>query len=139
MSLGDDFTITIKGKDENIILDGVDFYENSYYILTKCNENTGCENINRDLASTEDKKIMILSYGTDDYEAKDIIDFSTDYGKIIYIDSNGKKQAINMKSMTRETYSGKYYYTLVPREVEQSNELYIQFTIRNRRYIYKIK
>ena len=82
---------------------------------------------------------MILSYGTDDYEAKDIIDFSTDYGKIIYIDSNGKKQAINMKSMTRETYSGKYYYTLVPREVEQSNELYIQFTIRNKRYIYKIK
>ena len=139
MSLGDDFTITIKGKDENIILDGVDFYENSYYVLTKCNENTGCENINRDLASTEDKKIMILSYGTDDYEAKDIIDFSTDYGKIIYIDSNGKKQAINMKSMTRETYSGKYYYTLVPREVEQSNELYIQFTIRNKRYIYKIK
>ena len=139
MALGDDFTITIKGKDENIILDGVDFYESSYYILTKCNQNTGCENINRNLESTEDKKIMILSYGTDDYEAKDIIDFSTDYGKIIYIDSNGKKQAINMKSMTRETYSGKYYYTLVPREVEQSNELSIQFTIRNKRYIYKIK
>ena len=82
---------------------------------------------------------MILSFGTDDYEAKDIIDFSTDYGKIIYIDSNGKKQAIYMKSMTNETYSGKYYYTLVPREVEQSSELYIQFTIRNKRYIYKIK
>lgn len=139
MALGDDFTITLRGKDENIILDDVDFYEDSFYILTKCNELTGCENISKELSSTEDKKIMILSYGTDDFEAKDIIDFSTDYGKIIYIDSNGKKQSIGMKSMTRETYSGKYYYTLVPRDVELSNELYIQFTVRNKRYIYKIK
>ena len=139
MSLGDDFTITIRGKDENIILDDVDFYENTFYILTKCNENTGCENINKDLVSTPEKKIMVLSYGTDDFEAKDIIDFSTDYGKIIYIDSNDKEQTINMKSMTKETYSGKYYYTLVPREIEESKALYIQFTIRNKRYIYKIK
>ena len=82
---------------------------------------------------------MILSFGTDEYEAKDIIDFSTDYGKIVYIDSNDKRQTINMKSMTKETYSGKYYYTLVPREIEESKELYIQFTIRNKSYIYKIK
>ena len=139
MSLGDDFTITIKGKDENIILDDVGFYETNSYVLTKCNEKTGCENINRELTSTEDKKIMILSFGTDEYEAKDIIDFSTDYGKIVYIDSNDKRQTINMKSMTKETYSGKYYYTLVPREIEESKELYIQFTIRNKSYIYKIK
>jgi len=139
MSLGDDFNITIKGKEENIILDDVEFVDNSFYILTKCNEQTGCENIQRELTSTEDKKIMVLSFGTDDYEAKDIIDFSTDYGKISYIDSNDKEQDINMKSMTKETYSGKYYYTLVPREIEDAKEIYIQFTIRNKRYSYKIK
>ena len=136
MALGDDFTITIKGKDENIILDGVDFYESSYYILTKCNQNTGCENINRNLESTEDKKIMILSYGTDDYEAKDIIDFSTDYGKIIYIDSKDKKVVVPMKNALPRINKGKVFYTLVPNELEDAKKVYLEYTIRNKRYVY---
>ena len=79
---------------------------------------------------------MMIVYGTDEIDSKELIDFSTNYGKIIYIDSKGKKVVIPMKNALERHNKGKNFYTLVPSEIEQSDKVYIEYTIRNNKYVY---
>ena len=83
--------------------------------------------------------IMKIFYMTEEYVAKDIIDFSSKYGKINYIDSNNKKISIPMENATNYTSLGQYIYVEVPEEIKKSNSIELEYTIRNNKYIYKLK
>ena len=76
---------------------------------------------------------------TEEFGSKDIIDFSTKYGTINYIDSNNKTHAVKMENATKSNYLGQYAYVEVPAEIEQANTINLVYTIRNNRYTYKVK
>jgi hypothetical protein len=84
-------------------------------------------------------RIVEISYMTEDFEGKDIIDFSSKYGKINYIDSNNNKQSVDMKNITEYDYLGQYAYVEVPEDIEKSSSIDLIYTVRNNRYTFRVK
>lgn len=68
-----------------------------------------------------------------------MIDFSTKYGKINYIDNENKQSVVEFKNPFNRVYYGKYLYTLVPEKMEEAKTIDLVYTIRNKKYTYKIR
>ena len=68
-----------------------------------------------------------------------MVDFSSRYGKIVYIDSENVERVIDFNDPIRQETMGKVLYTLIPYEVEQSSNIKLMFTIRDKQYICRIK
>ena len=135
MKFGDSMKVKLENIDENISVDEYYLKNSITYKYRVCVENE-CENLSEEFVAPEGKSIMMIVYGTDEIDSKELIDFSTNYGKIIYIDSKGKKVVIPMKNALERHNKGKNFYTLVPSEIEQSDKVYIEYTIRNNKYVY---
>ena len=83
---------------------------------------------------------MEIPFSSNDYDGEDLIDFSTKYGKIKYIDNNNIEKEINIKnSLDGTDYLGKYLYLKVPIDIVNAKEIKFVYTIRNERYTYKIR
>ena len=127
------------GKEfENLAPDGFSIKDSTSYIIEVCSDNN-CVQERQKLIPKAGYKIAVISYMTEEFESKDIIDFSSKYGKINYIDSNNKKQSVKMERATEFTYLGQYAYVEVPEEIEQSKTVELEYTIRNNRYTYKVR
>ena len=113
------------------------FYGRVNFIVQNCTFT--CINEDLNITAKTNHKIMQITYMTEEFVAKDIIDFSSKYGTINYIDSNGKEQKIKMKNATGYNYLGQYAYVLVPEEIQNSKKLELEYTIRNNKYTYKLK
>lgn len=135
---GTDFTFKIQNHKETISLDNYDLVDNIEYTYRNCNSST-CGLHTATYTAIPGQKIMEINFSSSTYEGKDLIDFSTKYGKIKYIDSENKEKIIDIKNSLNRVYSGKYLYIKVPRELEQSNKIELVYTVRNNRYIYKLK
>lgn len=68
-----------------------------------------------------------------------MIDFSTKYGKINYIDNENKRRVAEFKNPFNRVYYGKYLYTLVPNKMVDAKSIELTYTIRNKKYTYKIR
>ena len=82
---------------------------------------------------------MKIFYMTEEFVAKDVIDFSSKYGKINYIDNNNKKVSIAMKNATDYISLGQYVYVEVPADIKESKSVELEYIIRNNKYVYKLK
>ena len=102
-------------------------------------ENGYCEQVEQILRAKAGYKIAVISYMTEEFDSKELIDFSSNYGKINYIDSNNKKCGVKMKKAMNYSYLGQYAYVFVPEEIEQSKTIDLVYTIRNNRYTYRVK
>ena len=81
-------------------------------------------------------KILEISFSSDTFEAKNMIDFLHKYGKIVYKDSSGVEEEIEVESAVSRKYFGKIIYLKVPIEIEEAKEVKLLFTVRNRSYTY---
>jgi len=138
LNTGDSMKVTLKNKKETISVDSIYIKDKITYKYRECTSEN-CENISEEYIAPKDKKILVIEYGTEEIDSKDIIDFSTKYGKIIYIDNKGKEVSIPMKNALPRTNKGKKFYSLVPSEITESNKLLLSYTIRNNRYVYNGK
>ncbi len=111
--------------------------ESASYSVLSCNLST-CQ-MGTKTATNQNGKLLVTSYASLDFEGKDFVDFSKDYGKIVYKDSNGKTHTVHVESATEDDYAGKYLYLKVPNELEQATSIQLVYTIRNREYIYQVK
>ena len=68
-----------------------------------------------------------------------MIDFSTKYGKIKYIDSKNKEKIIKIENPLYRVHYGKYMYISVPKEVSSAKSIEMVYTVRNNQYVYKLK
>ena len=64
--------------------------------------------------------------------------FVKEYGKITYT-KNGEEKTMDIVNALNNTYYGKLLYIRIPDEVVESPKINIEFTIRNNKYVYKIK
>lgn len=99
----------------------------------------GCKYYTDDYTADEDYKVMMFDFSSSEFEGKDMIDFSTSYGIINYIDSEGKEESIGFKYPFSHSATGKTLYTLVPEELGNSTKIELVYLIRNKKYIYIIK
>ncbi|MBQ6477656.1 MAG: hypothetical protein IJI43_04415 [Bacilli bacterium] len=123
---------------EKISIDDVLVEDKASYTERLCNMER-CENSTVEKIAPQGKKIMIIDYGTEEIESKELIDFSTRYGKIIYIDSKNKEQELKLEFALDTSVKGKTFYALVPADIVDAKKITLNYTIRNNSYNYKIE
>jgi hypothetical protein len=136
--LGEELTFTVNNKKETIIFDGFEITDKTEYTYRIC-QSSDCNNLPGEYTSPKGYKVLKISFASDTYEGKDMIDFSSDYGKINYIDNKNKIKSIEIKNPLGKTYYGKYLYVKVPEEMEQSSSITIEYIVRNNKYLYKLR
>ena len=136
-SLGDEITLKFPDSEEMIDFETCEVKSNVNYIIRTCNH-IGCTNEQRAYEAKENFKILEISFASDTFEAKNMIDFLHKYGKIVYKDSSGVEQTMEIENSISRKYFGKIIYLKVPNDIEEAKDLHLSFTIRNRSYTYKL-
>ena len=113
----------------------LDKAEYTYRICTSSNCSTKYGNY---IAPTG-YKILKIPFSSNNFEGKDMIDFSTKYGTINYIDNEDNTTVVKFKNPFNRVYYGKYLYTKVPADIINAKSIEINYTIRNDKYTYKLR
>ena len=128
------------GETKGIVLESSILKDNSDYNIESCDSDFNCSIITKNMAVSQNYKILEINFSSSDYEGEDFIDFSTNYGKIKYVDNDNMTREIEIVDLLEEKeYLGKYLYIKVPTEITNSKSIEIIYTLRNRKYIYKIR
>lgn len=139
IELGDVSTIQISSEEKELILDNLEISDKTKYSRKVC-ENDIClvkENI---FTSSKGTKILKMEFSSNDFTGKDMIDFLTTYGKISYIDNSKTRKGLKIKNaLDTYNYYGKYVYIKVPDDITTAKEIKLILTVRNNKYVYKLK
>ena len=137
LELGDSLDLAIKNTEEIVSLDEYEIsptFNYTYRVCTSANCNSTILTYNAPIGY----KALIIRYGSDTYEPDEMSSFVKEYGKITYT-KNGKEKTMDIVNALNNTYYGKLLYIRIPDEVVESPKINIEFTIRNNKYVYKIK
>lgn len=138
MKLGDTFKSTIYKKEETMSLDSAEITKEVDYDRLVCSAYNDCETQSEIKQSPDGKSILSLEFGTEEVEGNDLNSICTKYGKIQYEDGKDTK-TMSLKSAVSGKYLGKYAYIELPDKVAESKTINFILTIRNNRYVYKIR
>ncbi len=138
INLGEDFTFNLKNKKETITFDEYEFIDQVEYSYRSCTS-SNCSTHTATKTADKGYKILKMSFASTDFEGKDMIDFSSKYGKIKYINKDNKKSVVTIKNPFQKVYYGKYLYIQVPEQMASSSSVELEYTVRNNKYIYKLR
>lgn len=138
LSLGEELKFTLEKEEETVSFDDYQFLDETEYTYRICSSST-CTTHYGNYTAPEGYKILKISFGSNNFEGKDMIDFSTKYGTINYIDNENKKSVVEFKNPFGKVYYGKYLYTRVPAAVAEAKSIELTYTIRNKKYTYKLR
>ena len=137
LNLEDELPLNFKKNDDVLRIDYANVTDFANYTIKSCS-NSICSFEKKKLLADNSYRILSLDFSSEVYEAKNIIDFLNNYGKLKYRDSNDEEYVIRIENALRVAYYGKTIYLKVPVEFEQAKEVYFDFVIRNKHYIYRI-
>ncbi len=135
--LGDEFDLGVLTNNDKIAFDYYEITDKTSYTTKKC-YNKNCTYVTEGVALSGEYKIMKLEFTSDTYEAKNMIDFLKNYGKLIYKDSNDDDEVVEYVNPIGKNYCGKNIFMKVPVELEISGNIRFEFSIRDKKYVYKI-
>lgn len=136
---GEALKFTYKRNEEKIIIDDVNIGDTFTYVSSVCSSSSyGCEASSSDVVAKNNKKILKLDFSSIDFNGKDFVDFLTLYGRIDYIDNNSKRNSIDIEDAVGVRYYGKEVYLSIPSELESAKKVYLNLTIRDKNYLYRI-
>ncbi len=138
LNLGEELKFTLEKEEEIITFDEYQILDSTEYTYRTVLSSTGTTHYDT-YTAPEGYKILKIPFGSNNFEGKDMIDFSTKYGTINYIDNENKKSVVKFKNPFNRVYYGKYLYTRVPADMEQAKSIEIHYTIRNQKYVYKLR
>ena len=139
LSLGEELDLQFKEKEEIIRLDYVTLKENISYTIRRCTS-SGCSFIEREFSvdPSSSNRILQLDFSSDNYEAKDILDFLKNYAKIVYIDEDDEEYVLDAKSPVYDIYYGKTAFLTVPLDILHAKKVSLDLILRNRHYVYDL-
>ncbi len=137
MTSPDELKVNLKGIEEVFSFDYSEIVDSFTYNTRDC-EIGDCYFEGHDVGANKDYNYLKIDFSSDTYEAKNMIDFLKNYGKLNYIDDKGKKQSINVVDAVGKTYYGKTVYVRIPKERKDKTEVEIELIIRNKNIIYKL-
>ena len=136
--LTENMVFTLNGKEQEVAIVNAKVSSTVNYTFKQCNT-LKCDYLPNDYTADEYHKVMILDFSSSEFEGKDMIAFSSSYGIINYIDSEGKEESVEFNYPFTHIATGKTLYTLVPAELSDASKIELVYLIRNKKYIYKIK
>ena len=135
--LGDQLDLNLRYKNDIVSFDEYEIGEKFDYTIRKC-KTSGCNSSRGEISATGDMRILKLDFASELWESKNMIDFLTQYGKLIYKDSNDVEGTVEIKNPISRTYYGKTVFLKVPVELENAKELSIDIVVRDKHFVYKI-
>ena len=136
LNLGDSIEVDFKNEKDTISFDIYSIGNVFTYSTKECSAYS-CEYTKNEINGGS-KKILKIDFGSEVWESKNMIDFLTQYGKLIYKDSNDVEGTIEIDNPIDKTYYGKTVFLKIPGEVEDAKELSIDLIIRDKHYVYKL-
>ena len=139
-NVGEKLIVTYpNGKKKDMTYESVNVKDTTTFNTESCDDDFNCSIISESLSLTN-KKILEISFSSSSFEGEELIDFSTNYGKIKYVDNENITRELKIKDATENReYLGKYLYIEIPPNLEQAKSIEIIYTLRNRQYSYKIR
>ena len=137
LKIGDFFDVPVYGKEDSLAIDSYNITDSVSYKYNKCSKEK-CNLTTEKYTAPTGYKILTLNFASEAYEAKNIIDFLTKYGKINYKDSKGKDKSIAVDIAVDKSYYGKSVYLKVPATLEEAKSIQFDFIIRNNEYYYQL-
>lgn len=138
-SKGDSITFQYVSEKKKIQVTDIEFSQSFPYLRYYCTSDVTCSVHTENLVAKDGKTILKVSFASSDFEGEDFIDFSTSYGRIKYIDNSGETKYADISDAIGMEYQGKEVYLSVDSEIVQSQEIFIIYTLRDKRYSLKIK
>jgi len=138
IGFGEEFNLNIQSNPDFIIFDSISLSMNASYLVRNCTS-TGCAVVSKDLSSDGSYQILSISFGSEHYNTKNMIDFLVGYGTIVYKDSSGEEEKLEIENLLTRSYFGKTVYLKIPIDIKEENILRMDFTIRNKSYSYMLK
>lgn len=128
------------GNVKELTFENVEIKDSSNYNIETCNSNFKCSVTSKNIGVSQNNKIIEINFSSSDYEGQELIDFSINYGKIKYVDSENIAKEIEIDNLlTGKEYLGKYLYLKVPAEITTAKSIEVIYTLRNQKYFYKIR
>lgn len=112
--------------------------ETSYSTLV-CPSRNSCHSTLQPILAKPGKLILQIFFVSPSFSGKDFVDFSMEYGKIDYIDNNGKRTEVSIKDALDRSYNGNYMYLEVPQQLQEARIIRLIYTVRNKKYVYRLK
>ena len=137
LKVEDELNLGFKNNDDTIIIEDVSIVTDGEYMVRK-KHTTGSSLEEEKIHIDGDDRILQIDFSSEVWEAKNMIDFLNNYGKLIYKDSEGEEDTLDIVDPINKTYYGKSVFLKVPVELESAKEVSFEFIIRNKHYIYKI-
>lgn len=137
LSLGDEVVLNLSHQEENIEFNYATIQDRITYSARNC-INSICATEEKQLVATDSIKFLEIEFTSDTYEAKNMIDFLMNYGKLSYIDNKDEKHVLSIDNPIQESYYGKTVFLAVPVELEQAKSVYFDLIVRNQQYRYQI-
>ena len=132
-------TLQMENKKE-FTYESILFQDNANYNIESCDADDNCAIVTRNITTPIGSKVLLINFSSPDYEGKELMKLTTDYGKIKYKDNDGFYRELEITDcLANKDYLGKNLYIKVPSDLENMKEVSIVYTIRNKRYSYKIK
>lgn len=136
--LGEELVLNLASTEETISLDNYAFAKTVDYSIRNCTTSF-CDVDKETYTAGSGYTVLKIDFGSTNFEGKDMVDFSSNYGTINYIDNSKMEHSVEFKYPFKRKALGKSIYTLVPEEVVQSEVLDVVYVIRNEKYTYKLK
>ncbi len=140
-NIGEELIVTYpNGTKRNMTFESVTLTDKISYTKESCDEDDNCRVSPFDLSLSGNYKILEIKFSSSSFEGEELIDFSTNYGKIRYIDNENITRELKIEDALENTsYLGKYLYLKIPTELEKVGSIELLYTVRNQQYSYKIR
>ncbi len=134
---GDELDLGLRYQNDTVRFEYAFVEDHVTYVIQDCTTKN-CGFGERILMGNDTFKILEITFSSDVYEAKNMVDFLVNYGKLNYKDANDKEDTINLVNAVPRSYTGKVVYFQVPPELVDAKEIYLDLTVRNKQYHYRI-
>ena len=135
-SMGDDLVLNIPSKPDTISFDTASIDTTATFVVRSCDMLSVCDYETKTIETDSNYRILKLDFSSENYEAKNMIDFLRNYGKLKYIDNENKELDLDIENAANELQDGKSVFLKIPKEYNNPSDFSIKLIIRNKQYIY---
>lgn len=137
--LREEETIQFGEEELSFSIEDVSLVSQTIYNTWVCSSRNSCHSASTDLVARQGKLILQIFFASTSFTGKDFVDFSMEYGKIVYIDNKGKRREASVVDALDKDYNGNYMYLEVPQSLQEASEIRLVYTVRNKKYVYRLK
>lgn len=137
--LREEENIRLGDEQLSFSVEDVKLLSQTTYNTMVCSSRNNCYATLNNLMARQGKMILQIFFSSQSFTGKDFVDFSREYGKIDYIDNSGKQQEIPIVDALNKNYNGNYIYLEVPRNLQEASVIRLIYTVRNKKYVYRLK